>query len=105
MLTNFIEKSSDIKEQKQYIEKLKPVINNLHETFSELVESLQIKQDTEIKSEKQVLTDCLRRTLDGLAGEINKSHAVIETNFDEAPIIEFPPKYLSSIFHNLVSNF
>jgi len=104
MLTNFIEKSTDIKEQKQYIEKLKPVINNLNETFSELVESLQVKQDTEIKSEKQVLKDCLQRTLDGLAGEINKSHAVIETNFEEAPVIKFPSKYLASIFHNLVSN-
>jgi signal transduction histidine kinase len=104
MLTNFIEKSTDIKEQKQYIEKLKPVINNLNETFSELVESLQVKQDTEIESEKQVLKDCLQRTLDGLAGEINKSHAVIETNFEEAPVIKFPSKYLASIFHNLVSN-
>jgi signal transduction histidine kinase len=104
MLANFIEKSTDINEQKQFVEKLNPVINNLNDTFSELVESLQVKQDTEIKSEKQILKDCLQRTLDGLAGEINKSEAIIETNFDEAPAIEFPPKYLSSIFHNLVSN-
>jgi len=104
MLANFIEKSTDMNEQKQFVEKLNPVINNLNDTFSELVESLQVKQDTEIKSEKQILKDCLQRTLDGLAGEINKSKAVIETNFDDAPAIEFPPKYLSSIFHNLVSN-
>ncbi|MEP7168578.1 MAG: HAMP domain-containing sensor histidine kinase, partial [Bacteroidota bacterium] len=104
MLTGFIEKTKDMDEQKQFIEKLRPVINNLNDTFSELVESLQVKQDTEIKSEKQSLKDCLQRILDGLAGEINKSHAVIETNFDEAPIVKFPPKYLSSIFHNLVSN-
>src|SRR5258705_12083130 len=104
MLTDFIEKRTDLKEQKQYIEKLRPVINNINDTFSELVETLQVNQDTEIKSEKQNLNDCLQRTLDGLAGEINKSHAIIETNFDEAPIIQFPPKYLTSIFHNLVSN-
>jgi signal transduction histidine kinase len=104
MLANFIEESKNMNEQKEFVEKLKPVINNLNETFSELVESLQVKQDTEIKSEKQILKECLQRTLDGLAGEINKSEAVIETNFDEAPVVQFPPKYLSSIFHNLVSN-
>jgi len=36
--------------------------------------------------------------------EINKTEAEIIVNFDDAPVINYPPKYLSSIFHNLVSN-
>lgn len=104
MLVNFIEESKDETDQRLLISKLNPVIENLHTTFNELVESIQIKQDLEIKSEKLKLKDCLQRTIEGLVMEINKSGAVIEINFDEAPIIYYPSKYLFSIFHNLISN-
>ena len=104
MLVDYIENSKDEAEQKQTIEKLKPVIGNLNETFDELLESLQVQQDLEIESEKIDLKDSLKRTLEGLEGEIDKSHAVIKTNFDDAALIYCPSKYLSSILHNLVSN-
>jgi signal transduction histidine kinase len=104
MLVTFIEKTEDPDEQRLYVEKLKPVINTLNETFSELVESLQIRQDLEIKSEKNLLEDYFQRTLKGLEADINKSSAIIEYNFKEAPYVFYPPKYLSSILHNLVSN-
>ncbi|MCD6013493.1 MAG: hypothetical protein K0Q79_3355 [Flavipsychrobacter sp.] len=104
MLVSFIEETADIEEQKQLISKLNPVLENLHTTFNELVESIQIKQDLEVKSEKIVLTDYLQRTIEVLKMEINKSEADISYNFDEAPVIYYPPKYLLSIFHNLVSN-
>ncbi len=104
MLVNFIEESTDEEEKKLLIEKLKPVIENLHTTFNELVESIQIKQDLEIKSEKINLDVVLQRTLDGLQTEINNSGAVIEKDFAAAQVIYYPPKYLFSIFHNLISN-
>ena len=104
MLVSFIEESKDETDQRLLISKLNPVIENLHTTFNELVESIQIKQDLEIKSEKINLKDCLQRTTEGLAMEINKSEAVFEINFDEAPIIYYPSKYLFSLFHNLISN-
>lgn len=104
MLIGFIEKSKGEAEQKQILEKLNQAINNMNETFDELVESLQVKQDLEIKSEKVVLEAYVKRTLDALEGEINESQAVIEINFDDAPMISYPPKYLSSILHNLVNN-
>ena len=104
MLVQFIEESTDEIEQKQMINMLNPVIENLHTTFNELVESIQIKHNLEIKSEKINLKECLKRTLEGLEMEIKKSQAVIEINFDAAPVIQYPPKYLYSIFHNLLSN-
>ncbi|WGQ10046.1 PAS domain S-box protein [Pedobacter gandavensis] len=104
MLVEFIEDTNNPEEQKTLISKLKPVIDNLHTTFNELVESIQIKQDLEIKSEDILLTDCIRRTFEGLQSEINKSEAIIETDFEEAPSVYFPAKYLYSIFHNLFSN-
>lgn len=104
MLVEFIEESADAEEQKLLVSKLNPVIESLNTTFNELVESIQIKQDLEIQSEKIKLKECLQRTLDGLEMEINKSKAKISIDFDEVPVIRYPPKYLSSIFHNLISN-
>jgi PAS domain S-box-containing protein len=104
MLVKFIEESEDEAEQRMLIAKINPVIENLNTTFNELVESIQIKQDLEIKSEKIKLKDCLQRTLEVLDLEIQKSNAVIEADFEEVPVIYYPIKYLFSIFHNLVSN-
>ncbi|MBC7381900.1 MAG: PAS domain S-box protein [Bacteroidia bacterium] len=104
MLVKFIEESDEEEDRKLLITKLNPVIDNLHTTFNELVESIQIKQDLEIKSENINLENCLKRTLDGLEAEVNKSEATIKADFEDAPTIFFPPKYLFSIFHNLLSN-
>jgi len=104
MLTDFIESTDDPVEQKLLISKLRPVIDNLHATFNELVESIQIRQDLEIKCEDVCLDDCLQRTIDGLQTEINKLGAKIETDFTQVDVINYPPQYLNSIVHNLVSN-
>lgn len=104
MLVKFIEESEDEEERKLMIAKLNPVIENLHNTFNELVESIQIKQDLEIKSEKIVFGDCLKRTLEDFELDINKSQALIIPDFDDAPVIKYPSKYIYSIFHNLISN-
>lgn len=104
MLVEFIEESNDYDEIKLLTSKLKPVIDSLNTTFNELVESIQVRQDMEVATEEIVLQDYLQRTLDGLKMEINKTEAEIIVNFDDAPVVNYPPKYLSSIFHNLVSN-
>ena len=104
MLVKFIEETKDEVEQKLLIENLNPVIENLSSTFNELVESIQIRQNLEIKSEQLAMSDCLQYTLEGLSVEIKETGAEIISNFEAAPFIIGPPKYLYSIFHNLVSN-
>ncbi|QJD94396.1 PAS domain S-box protein [Mucilaginibacter robiniae] len=104
MLVEYIEKSNSEEEQKFLISKLSPVIDNLHATFNELVESIQIKQNLEIKSEKLELASYVNRTLETLQTEVDKLEATIDIDFTEAPEIYFPPKYLLSICHNLISN-
>src|SRR5690606_26795145 len=51
MLVELIENSQDDQDKQSLIEKFKPIINNVNETFNELLESLQIQQDLEVKSE------------------------------------------------------
>lgn len=104
LLVNYIEESTDAEDQVLLISKLHPVIDNLNATFNELVESIQIKQDLEIQSEHIMLKDCVQRTIEGLESIINKSGAHLEVNFDTSMSIFFPPKYLHSIFYNLLSN-
>ena len=104
MLVDYIGQSKDEAERDQLLEKLKPVIGILNETFDELLESLQVRQDLEIASEKINLEESLRRTLNSLDGQIDESRAIIETDFNDAPEIYCPSKYLSSILHNLISN-
>lgn len=104
MLIGFIEESEDESERMEYVAKLKPVIEGLNETFEELVESIQIQQDNEVKSEYIDVEECLRKIISGFEGQIAHSNALIETDFSQVPVLYYPPKYLSSILHNLISN-
>ncbi|HEY6159635.1 MAG TPA: PAS domain S-box protein [Bacteroidia bacterium] len=103
MLVDFITQSSDKEEQQMLTEKLTIATANLNEIFNELVESLQIREDTEVRSEKLSVEEYTQKTLDVLSGQINLTEAVIEKKFEE-PFITFPPKYLASIIQNLMSN-
>lgn len=104
MLAEFIQEAEDVEEQKLLVSKLEPVIDNLTNTFNELVESIQIRQDSNVQSDKLSLGSCLQEALEGLNEEIKKSNARIVVDFDAAPAIVYPHKYLASIFYNLISN-
>ena len=104
MLVDLLGAVDDLEEHKLLISKLRPVVENLHSTFNELVESVQIRQNPEIRSEKLSVQDCLQRIKENLLSEIHRFEAVIEEDFAQAPLINFPPQYLKSILLNLVSN-
>jgi PAS domain S-box-containing protein len=104
MLVDFVEESENPEEQRELVGKLKPVIEGLNSTFNELVETIQIKQDLEIKSEVVHLENCLKKTLKGLEMEVLKANLQLTIDCHEAPEVYFPPKYVASIFHNLISN-
>jgi PAS domain S-box-containing protein len=104
MLVDFMKETDDEEEYELLFEKLGPVIENLHTTFNELVESIQIKQDLEIDMESLNLSDVLERTIKGLGADIDNPLVKVNHNFNKAPEIRFPPKYLYSIFLNFISN-
>jgi signal transduction histidine kinase len=104
MLAEFIRETESIEEQKLLVSKLEPVIGNLTCTFNKLIESIQIRQDGDVKSDNLLFDTCLRETIDILHLEIKKTNVKIQANFREAPSLIYPNKYLTSIFYNLVSN-
>lgn len=104
MLTDFIMECDDPEEQKILASKLNPVVSNLHVTFNELVESIQVKYDLAIRSEEINLYECGQRAIDTLETEINNFGATVTFEFEAAPVISYPAKYLHSIVYNLISN-
>ena len=104
MLIEMIGDSSDQDEQLEMVSKLQPLIDSLSQTFNQLVETIQIKQDLEIKSERVNLEACLKKTIEGLEMEVKKAMARVVIDCVAAPELNFPPKYIDSIFHNLISN-
>jgi PAS domain S-box-containing protein len=104
MLSEFIENCSDNEERKQLILSLNNVLDNLNSTFNELVESIQIQEDPDVKSEHLQINKYLQRILESLEPEIVRSGATFTINIDDAPTIHYPATYFNSILHNLISN-
>ena len=104
MLIDYIDESSDEDERQIVHAKIKPVVNHLMDVFNELVESIQVQQDSEIDVDKIHFKDCLDKVLVGFETQIKEYDADIELDDSEAPIIYFSHKYLESIVVNLVSN-
>lgn len=104
MIADCIEESKDEEEKIELLSKLKFVIHHLNEILNKLVESLQVKQLVEIKSEKIILKECLESILKTFISEIELNKVNVETDFDDVFSIYCPSKYLDSILTNLISN-
>jgi PAS domain S-box-containing protein len=98
------EEESDPEDQKFLLSKMKPVVNHLLEVFNELVESIQIKQDLEVRSEQVHLQECVERILSAFETQINEFDAEVRIDFGDIYAVFFPLKYLESILTNLISN-
>ncbi len=104
MLTEFIHNAEDQEEQKLLVSKLDPVLHSLNETFDELVNSLQVQQDTKIPVENIDMHESIQRVLNGMDFDILHNNVKFEFDLESAPIISFPVKYMNSILQNLISN-
>ena len=104
MLVDYIEQSHDELDRKEVLAKIKPVVNHLMDVFNELVESIQVKEDTEIKSDQIILKDCLEKVLRGFETQIQEYDVDIQLDLKQAATIYFPQKYIESILSNLISN-
>ncbi|HEX9600052.1 MAG TPA: PAS domain S-box protein, partial [Mariniflexile sp.] len=87
MLVDYLEQSQDEMERKEVLVKIKPVVNHLMDVFNELVESIQVKQDTEIKVDKIILKDCIQKVLKGFETQIQEYDADIYLDLNQASTI------------------
>jgi light-regulated signal transduction histidine kinase (bacteriophytochrome) len=104
MLLDYIESSDDEVEKNEVFVRIKPVVNHLNGILDELVESLQIKQDLEVKCTKIDLKETIDKILIGFETQIKTYNSTIEINIDSAPVLFYPQQYIDSILTNLISN-
>lgn len=104
MLVDYLEQAENEEERLEIQGKIKPVINHLMDIFNELVESIQVQQDTEIESSEVPLQETVDKILVGFSPQIVESEAMIHMDFEEVSHVHFPPKYLESALTNLISN-
>lgn len=103
MLIEFLETCDEEEERTKILSKLKPVVNHLNTIFDELVESLQIKQDSEIDLAPVDLMKTINTILMVFETQINQCNANVKVDLEET-IVTYSQKYADSILTNLVSN-
>lgn len=104
VLTSMIQESETLEDQKLLIDKLSKPVQHLNETFSELVASLQVTQNTGINKESLSFQKYLNSTIITLNINVLHPDITLISDFEKAPNIYYPKKYLISILHNLISN-
>lgn len=104
MLNSMIEASTTYEEQKMFVERLSKPVHVLNELFNELVESLQVRQDTSIEQEQLEFMACYEKAMEALNAGAAPQNMDIEVDFSACTSIRYPRKYLVSYFHNLISN-
>ncbi len=106
-LSSLLSMHQTLKDQTQkegLFQKFQTVIHHLSDTLNDLVDSLKITQNPEVKRVEIQFEQTATKICEMLAGEIIESGAVIEFQFDGAPTVCYNRPYLESIILNLVSN-
>lgn len=104
MLLDFMEETEKEDEKVEAFQRIRPVVNHINEIFNKLVESLQVKQDLKIQSEKLDFRKCIEKSLIDFQTQIKEYNITVEIDCNEASTVYYPEKYLDSIFSNLISN-
>ncbi len=104
LLVKYMQATDDVEEKNDLINKLGPIIESLHEVFDELVESIQVQNDTEIEWDNNDFSEAVDRVLKAFNTEIVNIGAVFCVENRTVPALKFPSKYLNSILHNFISN-
>jgi signal transduction histidine kinase len=104
ILTDFIDECEDGEERELMFSKIKPIISSLSETFDNLVESLQIREEVGLDYEKNRFAELTQNVLTKHSIEIDVYNIAVNFDFTAAEFILYPKKYLDSILSNLISN-
>jgi PAS domain S-box-containing protein len=103
-LISLLDENSEIEDYKVIFEKLKKVSKNLSETMRDLMDTIKVKETTNIESLDLKFKEILDRVIQSLEGDLIVTEASVTFDFNEAPSLLYPKAYLESIFQNLLSN-
>lgn len=104
LLTDMVEKSDDTDKKVMLIEKQKPILDFLHQTFEDLVNAIHVKMDYSVEKNVVDLNQCFDKSLNLLQGEVIETNAKVTCDFSNAKTAHFPQSYLENVMFNLLSN-
>lgn len=84
--------------------KIRQSVNQLDNTLNDLVEIVSSKSGEQITKESLNLPIELDQVMSSIENQIQASECIIETDFSEMEHINFPKRYLTSVFLNLLTN-
>jgi PAS domain S-box-containing protein len=87
----------------EMLDAMESATNHLNETLNDLIQILIVKGNSSIQCIQLDLRESLQTVEKSIASIIDESQTRIETSF-EVPSVLFDPKYLESIFLNLITN-
>jgi signal transduction histidine kinase len=96
--------TDSIAEAREYSDRMHKVTSFLHDTLEDLVQVLESPDDHNMKYESVSMGETLEKIIDLMQFEIAEANAIISANFDSVPLLNYPARYLESIFINLLSN-
>jgi len=103
-LKDFYKESMDLEDKDMIFSKVEIVIDHLSETLNELIDSVKIQENEDIRHDPIIFDSVFVKTLGVLDSQIVDSKAVVTSNFSDAPCIKYPKLYMESIMLNLLSN-
>lgn len=104
MLIDIIDSSDDEQTKREMTSRIRPVVTSINDIFNELVESVQVRQDTEIQFDTIEIQDAIEQLLLGFQVQIESYHAEINVRHLDLKTLRYPSKYFQSILGNLISN-
>lgn len=104
MLVKLHQESIDPHLQKELIENTKQVVSDMNNTVTDLLHTIQYTAASDVEAFPVKFSDALGRVLDEIKRSNSDVDFEVESDFTDAPKIVYPPKFLVSLFHNLLSN-
>lgn len=104
MLVEIINETKDEQKQNELIAHIKPATEKLNQTVNDLLEAIQFSSSESQPSSEIPFEACLIESIECLQPQIDAEKAEINANFEEAPTVLYPKKFLCSLFHNLLTN-
>jgi K+-sensing histidine kinase KdpD len=103
-LCELVTDTDSIAEAREYTGRMHKVTYFLHDTLEDLVQVLESSQDHEVRYEPVNIGNILGKIIDFMQLEIVEANAMISADFNSAPLLNYPARYIESIFINLLSN-
>jgi len=103
-MVNLHEESESAEDRAEVFAHIKSISGSLATTVEHLNEIVMIHTETDKERKTLEFEDVFKTVMSALQSNIDSTHARVEYDFTQCPVIEYIPAYMESIFQNLLTN-